>query len=128
MKSLALSAAALVLAAVSASALTPSTEAFLRSIGLDPQSKSVRIAEQDGDIATTYMDEPAVFSLEKLAALKSKNQVTRFIGTRAYYARLKSDYKNTPLPKFKDNYEAQYLTVEERKVVSRKVMEFYTKR
>jgi len=126
-KPLALSAAVLVLAAVSASALTPQTEAFLRSIGLDPQSPSVLIAERDGEISTTYMDEPVVYSIEKLAAQKSKNQVTRFIGTRSYYARLKADYKKTPLPTQKDNYEALYLTVEERKEVSKKVMEFYAK-
>lgn len=127
MKPLALSAAVLVLAAVSASALTPPTEAFLRSIGLDPASSSVLIAENDGEISTTYMDEEVVYSLEKLAAQKSKNQVTRFIGTRAYFAKLKADFKNTPLPKTKDNYEALYLTPDERKEVSRKVMDFYAK-
>ncbi len=128
MKPLALAVVVLTLAAVSASALSPETEAYLRSIDLDPQSSNVRIAERDGDVVTTFMDEPVTYSLEKLAGNKAKNQVTRFVGTRAYYARLKSDFKATPPPKAKDNYESLYLTVEERREVGRKVMESLTKK
>jgi len=119
MKPLALSLLFLALA-LPAKALSPDAESYLRSIGFDPASEDVRLAEAAGEIQTTYMDEPATFSLESLAAgKKKKNQVTNFIVTRAFIARLQGDFTSTAIPE--KNYEALYLTKAERQLVGRKV-------
>jgi len=117
MKSLILSLFVVALA-LPAAALSPDAEAFVKSVGLDPASEDVRLAEQAGVINTTFMDEPVSYSLESLAAEKKKNGVIRFVTTRAFYARLSRD-PNTSVPAA--NYESIYLTSAEKIVVGNKL-------
>ncbi len=118
MKPLALSLFVVALA-LPAKALSPEASAFIQSIGLDPNSENVQLAEAAGEIETTYMDDVVKFSVESLAAAKKKNQLLNFIATRAFVARLKRDFNGTSLPE--KNYEALYLTAAERQLVGRKV-------
>lgn len=105
--------------ALPAAALTPEAESFVRSIkpALNPQD--VSIAESHGEVSTTFQGDPAVFSLERLAAQRGTNQVRRFVATRAFIQRLQDDYEGTPL--LKKDYEALYLTPSEKQLVGRKV-------
>lgn len=118
MKTLTLSLFALLLS-MPAAALSPQAESYLRSIGLDPASEEVRLAEQAGEIQTTYMDEPVTFSVESLASEKKKNGLIRFVATRAFIAKLKQSFDTTSIPE--KNYESLYLTGDERALVGRKV-------
>lgn len=118
MKSLTLSLFALLLS-MPAAALSPEAEAYLRSVGLDPASEEVRLAEQAGEIQTTYMDEPVTFSVESLASEKKKNGLIRFVATRAFIAKLKQNFDATSIPE--RNYESLYLTGDERALVGKKV-------
>jgi len=119
MKPLALSLIFLALA-LPAKALSPEAEEYLKTIGFDPASEDVRLAEAAGEIQTSFMDEDVTYSLELLAAgKKKKNQLTNFITTRAFMARLQKDFNGTKVPA--KNYEALYLTTEERQMVGRKI-------
>src|SRR5262245_49743100 len=66
-----------------ATALSPQTREFLVSLGIDPDSPQVKVAEADGEIHTTFRGDAEVFSLEKLAADKRANAVRQFIFTRS---------------------------------------------
>lgn len=99
-------------------ALSPEAEAFLKGIGLDPASASVRAAEQEGTISTTFRGDSAEFSLESLAVEKKKNGVLAFIATRAFIKKLGSNPK-TPFPK--TGYDGMYLTKDERNLVADKI-------
>jgi hypothetical protein len=121
---------ALLAAATAASALTPETEAYLRGIGVDPQSPDVRIAEEDGVVRTTFEDLPREFSLEALVQEKKPNGVKAFIGTRAFIRRLRQNYAGTPFPDA--NFDAMYLksagdNPSERALAGRKYSERFTR-
>ena len=105
----------------SASALSPAAEAVLKELGVDPASAEARIAEEDGTIATTYRDNPAENSLESLIAKKWHKGALAFIGTRVFIRKLKDNYAGTSVPKA--NYDALYLTKEERVLAGRKLAE-----
>lgn len=107
--------------AVPAQALSPETEAFLRKAGLDPASEAVRIAEEDGTIVTMYRDDEKRISLESLAKEGAKNGIKSFVATRAFIRKLKADFAGTPF--LKTNYDGLYLTLEERRLATRKAIE-----
>lgn len=99
-------------------ALSPEAEAFLKGIGLDPASESVRAAEKEGTISTTFRGDSASFSLESLALEKKKNGVMAFITTRAFIKKLAANPK-TAFPK--TGYDGMYLTKDERDLVADKI-------
>lgn len=119
MKPLALSLFVLALA-LPAKALTPESAAYLKTLGFDPESEDVRLADQSGDVETMNLGDPVTFSLESLAAGKKKNQLTNFITTRAFVERLKKDFAGTTMPK--KNYEVLYVAQAERSMVGDKVV------
>ena len=102
-----------------AEALSPQAAEFLRSIGLDPNSEAVRIADADGQISVIYHGDPKNFSLEGLAAERQTNAVKQFVAMRSFIRRLKADYANTKFPTV--DYNPDYLKPEERALVGRKV-------
>lgn len=126
MKGFPLVALALLLCAPAHAALSEPASAFLKSIGLDPLSKDVALAEADGLIQTTYEDDAAEYSLDQLAVGKKKNGVLAFIGARTFISRLKADYARTSIPT--SNYDPLYLTQEERALVGRKFAERFKKK
>ena len=105
--------------ALSASAMSPAAEAFLRKVGIDPGSEQAGIADKDGAIATTYRGDSVVHSLESLVATNKKNGVVHFVATRAFIRSLKTDYARTVVPT--SNFDQLYLTLEERSLVARKL-------
>ncbi len=109
-----------------AAALSAQTKAFLVSVGIDPESPSVKIADADGEIHTTFRGDPEVFSLEKLAADKRANAVRQFIFTRSLIREIKakgSDYHWPDDVHAYPDYDGRFLTVEERLVVVDKITE-----
>lgn len=118
MKPLALAALAATFFAVSASAMTPETEQYLRSIGLDPASSDIVAVDAEGLVSTSYDGDAAEYSLDTLAAQKKKNGINSFVGTRVFIRRLKANFVGTSIPK--TNYDPMYLTPEERGLVGRK--------
>ncbi len=107
--------------AAPARALSPETEAFLRTAGLDPASDAVRLAEEDGEIVTMYRDDEKTFSLDSLARDGAKNGIKAFVATRGFIRRLKADFAGTPF--LKTNYDGLYLTLEERRLATRKAIQ-----
>ena|SRR3989338_4768946 len=107
--------------AAPARALTPEVEAFLRKAGVDPASEAVRIAEEDGTIVTMYRDDEKQISLESLTREGAKNGIKAFVATRAFIRKLKADYAGTPF--LRTNYDGLYLTIEERRLATRKAIE-----
>jgi hypothetical protein len=107
--------------AVSAHALSPQAEAFVRKAGLDPASADVRQADADGMIVTIWQGDERKHSLESLANEGMKNGVKVFVSTRAFIRKLKADYAGTPFPT--SGFDGIYLTVEERKLAERKMLE-----
>lgn len=126
MKTFPLAALALLLCAPVRAALSPQAEAYLKSIGLDPKSKEVMLADADGVIVTTYEEDSAEYSLDQLALGKKKNGSRAFVGTRVFVARLKEDFARTNIPTA--NYDPLYLTVDERALVGRKFAERFKKK
>ncbi len=126
MKAFLLAAFALLLCAPARAALSSQAEAYMKSIGLNPQSKEVMLADADGVIETTYENDPAEYSLDQLALGKKKNGLMAFIGTRVFIARLKKDFATTNIPTV--NYDPLYLTVDERALVGRKFAERFKKK
>lgn len=118
MKPLALAALAAVFFAASASAMTPETEQYLRSIGVNPQSPDVVAVDAEGPLSTVYDGDASEFSLDILASQKKKNGINSFIGTRTFIRRLQENFSGTSIPKV--NYDPLYLTPEERGQVGRK--------
>ena len=111
--------------AVPASAMKAETEAFLASIGInfksDPNIEQAEIADKDGTITTTYRGDTVEHSLHSLSLAKRSNGVKAFITTRVFIRKLKANYAGTSVPK--TNYDALYLTKEERIMVGRKIAE-----
>lgn len=126
MKTLSLAALAILLCTTARAALTPPAEAFLVSIGLNPQSEEVLAAEAEGVIATMENGDYAEFSLEERALAKRKNGVLAFIHTRKFIGQLKENFAGTSIPTV--NYDPLYLTVEERALVGRKFAERFKKK
>lgn len=118
MKSLLAALAVTVALASPSFALSPEAEAFLRGIGLDPDSASVRAADQEGTIDTTFRGDPVSFSLESLAHGKKKNGALAFVATREFIKKLASK-PSTPFPK--PYYDGMYLYPAERLVVAQKI-------
>src|SRR5690348_1711010 len=117
---IAVSAVICMAAASPALALTPETKSFLVSVGIDPDSPSVKIADADGEIHTTFRGDPEVFSLEKLAADKRANAVRQFIFTRSLIREIKAkgaDYHWPADSKAYPDYDGRFLTADERLVV-----------
>ena len=102
-------------------AMTPKTEAFLRSIGLDPASDAVKVADADGTIEVMFHGDPAKFSLDILADKGAQNGIRQFIVMRNFIRQLKADFGGTPFPEA--DYNSDYLTQDERQLVARKVRE-----
>lgn len=64
-------------------ALPSETRAYLRSIGLDPDSEEVHAAESAGTVETTNGDGPASVSLHSLVREKKREALIRFVAARA---------------------------------------------
>lgn len=118
MKPLALAAFAVAFFAASASAMTPETAQYLRSIGVNPDSPDVAAVDAEGPVTTSYDGDASEFSLDSLASQKKKNGINSFIGTRVFIRKLKDNFAGTSIPK--TNYDPMYLTPEERGQVGRK--------
>lgn len=103
-------------------ALTPKTKAYLHSIGIDPRSAEVVIADADGKIVSTSAGDPEENSLESLATQgKRPNAVKTFIKTRAFISRLKKDFEGTLA--LGSGYSPLYLTPEESALADKKSMQ-----
>ncbi|MBI2385103.1 MAG: hypothetical protein HYV14_03715 [Elusimicrobia bacterium] len=118
MKPLALAAFAVIFFAVGASAMTPETAQFLRSIGVNPESADIVALDAEGPITTSYTGDLEEFSLDILASQKKKNGIAAFIATRTFIRKLKADFNSVSIPK--TNYDALYLSSEERQLAGRK--------
>ena len=106
--------------AMPAWALSPAASSFLSSIGLNSDDEAVKLADQDGEImGVDVYGDPETFSLEGLALAKKTNAAKQFIATRAFVRSLKADFDGTPLPTV--DYNANFLTKDERQLVGRKV-------
>lgn len=121
MKSLVLAIVASATLAAPVRALSPVAEDFVRKAGLDPASDAVRAADKDGTISTTYRGDLKKYSLESLAKEGARNGVISFVTTRAFIRKLEADFAGTPIPK--TGYDGLYLTVEQRRMVARKIVE-----
>jgi hypothetical protein len=95
------------LAAVSAKALNPATEAFLTEIKIDPKSADVQAIA--GDVVIT--EDGTEVSLDSLAAVRDIAGTQRFVATRKF---VKAYMKNTKTP-FPDRkvYDTAYLNEDE---------------
>lgn len=119
--------AALATIATPAAALSPTARSFLVAVGIDPDSPAVKIADADGKIHTTFQGDAEVLSLEKLALGKRANGARQFIFMRSLIREIKANYASYRVPPggYPD-YNALYLTPEERLLVGRKVAESLT--
>jgi hypothetical protein len=109
--------------ALSAQAMSPKAEAFLRQAGIDLQAPEVRRAIKDGVISTTFGGDPEETSLESLALAGRTHGVKTFVETREFIRRLKKDFAHTSFPT--ENYDPRYLTPDERKLAAKKVASEY---
>lgn len=91
--------------------LSPEATAYLKEIGLDPASPPVKAVV--GDLVRDRQGNPV--SLDELARRKDAFAVRRFIATRNFLRAYEAD-PDTRIPSA-DDYEASYLTAEERAVV-----------
>lgn len=107
--------------AAAASAMTPETEQYLRSIGANPQSPDVVALDAEGPVTTSRNGDPEEFSLDILAAGKKKNGILAFITTRTFIRNLKKNFAGASIPK--SQYDPLYLTGTERGLVGRKFVE-----
>lgn len=124
MKPLAFAVFAVVFFSAAASAMTPETAQYLRQIGIDPESSDIVALDAEGPISTSYSGDPETFSLDILASQKRKNGIAAFIATRGFIRRLKEDFNSVSIPKA--NYDALYLTTEERQLAGRKFVQGLT--
>ncbi|MDD5303818.1 MAG: hypothetical protein PHS14_12015 [Elusimicrobia bacterium] len=99
--------------------MKPETAKFLRSIGIDPESKEIALIYSEGPVETSYQGDPQVYSLDTLAAEKAKNAIKRFITARNFIRQLKQNFEETSIPA--EGYDGLYLTLEERKLALKKV-------
>lgn len=104
--------------------MKPETEAFLRSIDIDPGSKDVVDTYAEGSVWTSFEGEPDEYSLDIFASKKRKAETIAFIKTRTLIRNLKKDYEGTALEK----YDSGFLTSEERKLMGRKIVDEIMKR
>lgn len=100
-----------------AAKMNPETAAFLRSVGVDPESEDVVATNAEGPVSTNRGGDPEVFSLDILASQKKKNGIVSFIATRVFIRKLKEDFNGTLIP---DLFDGRYLTPEERRLTARK--------
>lgn len=107
--------------AAAASAMTPETEQYLRSIGSNPQSPDVIAIDEEGPVTTSRNGDPEEYSLDILAAAKKKNGILAFITTRTFIRNLKKNFSGTSIPK--SQYDPLYLTGTEKGLVGRKFVE-----
>ena len=121
MKSLLFTLVAVSFLSAPALALSPEAADFVRKAGLDPASATVKAADADGTIVTIFHDDEKQFSLESLAIEKAKNGVNAFVFTRTFIRKLKANYAGTPFPT--SSYDGLYLTLDERKLAMRKMVE-----
>lgn len=121
MKSLALVLLVSAALAAPARALSPTAKDFVRKAGLDPESAAVRAADADGTITTVYQGDEKKYSVESLALEGAKNGLKAFVATRGFIRKLNADYAGTPFPT--SGYDGLYLTVKERKLALRKMVE-----
>lgn len=109
-------AALALLAAASASAMTPETESFLKKVGADPRSTPVLAVA--ADTVTTQSGE--VITLDALAAKRDETAVKSFLVTRDFLRAFKED-SNIEFPD-DELYSIVYLTVQERAYIAKKLM------
>ena len=91
--------------------LSPKAIEYLREIGIDPESAKVKAVADD----TVPDRQGKPVSLDELARRKNAFGVHRFIATRNFLRAYEAD-NNTRIPSA-DDYEASYLTAEERAIV-----------
>lgn len=118
MKPLVLAAFVVTFFAVTASAMTPETAAYLKSLGHNPESEEIVAIDAEGPISTSYDGDPEEYSLDILASQKKKNGIAAFIGTRSFIRKLKANFAGTSIPK--TNYDPLYLNNDERGLVGKK--------
>ena len=105
----------IVVAGLTATAMAqvkPETAAFLREVGIDPDSPTVLAIAND-----KVGDE----TLDTLAADRAKRDVKKFIATRNYLR----DFHKTGTTDFPPDYDADDLTPEEQTVVGKAVADRY---
>ena len=96
------------LAATTASALKPATEAYLVEQGYDPKSEEITaIAE---DIVTSKKG--VVYSLDTLAADRDKMGMRAFVTTRNFVKKYMQDTR-TPFPSDRQQYQTVFLKPDE---------------
>lgn len=121
MKPLVIAAVMTACLAASAHALSPQERSYLAGLRIDPNSRAVAVAEAAGVIRTTFRGEAKEFSLSGLIAQgNTPKGVACFITTRDFIAKLKANFNGTAIPKV--NYDAIYLTSDERGLVADKLL------
>ena len=116
--------ALLVCAATPCLALTQQAADFLKSVGLDPASADVVVADKEGEIQTTYNGDPNSFSLEALASGKKARAVRVFVASRKAIRELKANFKAYKIPAGGNpDYDGVYLTPSERTLMVKKMQE-----
>jgi hypothetical protein len=103
--------AALLAAFPAAAELSPKAIEYLKAIGLDPESARVKAVADDA--VPDRQGKPV--NLEELALHKNAFGIHRFIATRNFLRAYQAD-PSTRIPSA-DDYEASYLTREERAIV-----------
>jgi hypothetical protein len=91
--------------------LSPKAVEYLRQIGVDPESAKVKAVADD--VVPDRQGKPV--NLDALALRKDAVGIHRFIATRNFLRAYEAD-PATRIPSA-DDYEAWYLTPEERKIV-----------
>lgn len=98
-------------------ALPGESRAYLRSIGLDPDSEEVHSAELAGTVEATNGGVPASLSLHSLIREKKRDAVIGFVKSRGYINALESGFDETPPL---EDYDPSFLTVKERTLAEKK--------
>ena len=91
--------------------LAAKTSAYLKEIGIDPESPDVKLAADD---VISNREGTKDVSLDSLAAFRDQQGGRRFIATRSFIHRYMAD-QNTPFPKA--HYDVAYLTDTEQHVI-----------
>jgi hypothetical protein len=114
MKTLLFSLAVVGALAARALALAPDTEQFLQTLGF---------AADSPDVAAVAADSVNGVTLDSLAADHDKNGVKRFIATRAFYKKYKTD-ASTPFPDG-NLYDISYLTSDEQNFIGNRLADSF---
>jgi hypothetical protein len=101
----------LLIAAPARAELSPKAIAYLREIGIDPQSTAVEAVSDDALVDR----QGAPLNLDALARQQNAFGVRRFIATRNFLRAYQAD-PNTRIPSA-DDYDASYLTPAEKALV-----------